>query len=108
MLDPPSLALLESQCGPFASRILTALPSCHELALDSPVFRALLLRRLRLPLPVDAAACRCHRPGDPLGDHRAACPRSGILRSRGLPLERAAARVCRKAGATMFWCATST
>ena len=101
MLDPPSLALLESQCGPFASRILTALPSCHELTLDSPVFRALLLRRLRLPLPLDAAACRCRRPVDPLGDHRAACPRSGILRSRGLPLERAAARVCREAGATV-------
>ena len=96
--DPPSLALLESQCGPFASRILAALPSCHELTLDSPVFRALLLRRLRLPLPLDAAACRCRRPVDPLGDHRAACPRSGILRSRGLPLERAAARVCREAG----------
>ena len=88
MLDPLSLALLESQCGPFASRILTALPSCHELTLDSPVFRALLLRRLRLPLPLDAAACRCRRPVDPLGDHRiprAACPSSGILRSRGLP-----------------------
>ena len=69
--------------------------------MDSPVFRALLLRRLRLPLPLDAAACRCRRPVDPLGDHRAACPRSGILRSRGLPLERAAARVCREAGATV-------
>ena len=49
MLDPPSLALLESECGPFASRVLTASPSCHELTLDSPVFRALLLRRLRCP-----------------------------------------------------------
>ena len=37
----------------------------------------------------------------PLGDHRAACPRSGILRSRGLPLERAVARVRREAGATV-------
>ena len=37
--------------------------------LDSPVFRALLLRRLRLLLPFDAAACRCRRPVDPLGDH---------------------------------------
>ena len=58
MLDPPSLALLESQCGPFASRILTALPSCHELTLDSPVFRTLLLRRRRLPLPLDAIPSR--------------------------------------------------
>ena len=60
---PPSLALLESQSGPFASRVLTALPSSHGLTLDSPVFRALLLRR---------------RPVDLLGDHRAACPRSGL------------------------------
>ena len=31
----------------------------------------------------------------------AACPRSGVLRARGGPLERAAARVCREAGATV-------
>lgn len=36
---------------------------------------------------------------DPLGDHRAACPNSGVLRPRGVPLERAAARICREAGA---------
>ena len=36
----------------------------------------------------------------PLGDHRAASAQSGeVLRSRGGPLERAAARVCREAGA---------
>eukprot|EP00435_Cladocopium_sp_Y103_P059674 s180_g21.t1 len=31
--------------------------------------------------------CRCRRALDFLGDHRAACPQSGILRSRGVPLE---------------------
>ena len=36
---------------------------------------------------------------DPFGDHRAACAQAGILRSRGGPLERAAARICREAGA---------
>ena len=36
---------------PLLRRVLTALPSCHELTLDSPVLRALLLRRLRLPFP---------------------------------------------------------
>ena len=36
---------------------------------------------------------------DPLGDHRAACATSGVLASRALPLERAAARVCQEAGA---------
>ena len=45
--------------------------------------------------------CRCGAHLDSLGDHRAACPRAGLLRSRGVPLERAAARVCREAGATV-------
>ena len=61
----------------------------------------LLLRRLRLPLPLAPAHCRCQRPLDVLGDHVAACPRSGTLRQRGGPLERAAARVCREAGAAV-------
>ena len=39
-----------------------------------------------------------------LGDHLIACPRSGVLRRRGAPLERAAARVCRRAGATVATC----
>ena len=38
---------------------------------------------------VDAASCRCRRPLDACGDHRAACPRSGLLRLRGATLERA-------------------
>ena len=36
---------------------------------------------------------------DTLGDHRAACSTCGILGLRGRPLEIAAARVCREAGA---------
>ena len=59
------------------------------------------MRRLRLPLPLTAAYCRCRRRQDALGDHLAACPRSGVLRARGAPLERAAARVCREAGASV-------
>ena len=58
-----------------------------------------LLRRLRLPLPLTERTCRCRRILDPLGDHRAACSRAAVLRSRGVPLEHAAARVCREAGA---------
>ena len=52
-----------------------------------------MLRRLRLPLPLAARTCRCRRTLDLLGDHRAACAQSGGA------LERAAARVCREAGA---------
>ena len=69
------------------------------LTYPSHLFRLLLLRRLRLPLPLSERSCRCRRVLDPLGDHRAACPRAGVLRSRAGPLERAAARVCREAGA---------
>ena len=100
-LDASSAALLDSQAGPYAARIFTARPTSPELTLESPLFRALLLRRLRLPLPLTAARCRCRQPHDAFGDHLAACPRSGVLRSRGGPLERAAARVCREAGATV-------
>ena len=34
-----------------------------------------------------------------MGDHRTACPTAGVLSPRGTPLERAAAQVCREAGA---------
>ena len=93
-LDPAALALLESQQGRFASRVLTALPTVPELTAPSHLFRTVLLRRLRLPLPVTEKTCRCHRRLDPLGDHRAACSTPGVLQSCGRGLERAAARVC--------------
>ena len=100
-VGPAELTLLDSQSGPFAARILTVRPTVPELAVDSALFRVLLLRRLRLPLPLAPARCRCQRPLDVFGDHVAACPRSGTLRQRGGPLERAAARVCREAGAAV-------
>ena len=51
--------------------------------------------------PLVPALCPCRRRLDAYGDHSASCPRSGLLRSRAVPLERAAARVCREAGATV-------
>ena len=57
------------------------------------LYRLLLLRRLRRPLPLTSRFCRCRRALDPFGEHRAACAQAGILRSRGGPLERAAARI---------------
>ena len=42
----------------------TALQTSPEVRLDSAALRALLLRRLRLPLPSDAAPCRCPRSFD--------------------------------------------
>ena len=100
-VGPAELALLDSQSGSFAARVLTVRPTAPELAVDSAPFRVLLLRRLRLPLPLAPASCRCQCPLDVLGDHVAACPRSGTLRQRGGPLERAAARVCREADAAV-------
>eukprot|EP00439_Symbiodinium_sp_Y106_P044538 s4698_g5.t1 len=92
-LDPPSTALLDSQSGPFAAKVLTALPTSPELRLEPASYHVVLLRRLRLQLPLVPAFCPCRRRLDALGDHRASCPRSGLLRSRAVPLERAAARV---------------
>ena len=98
-IPPASQAMLQSQAGPFASRAFTTIPYSAEFEYPSHLFRILLLRRLRLHLPLSARSCRCRRPLDPLGDHRAACAQSGVLRSRGGPLERAAARICREGGA---------
>ena len=98
-LDPASQAMIESQTGPFASRACTTIPSGPEFAYPSDLFRILLLRRLRLPLPLSARYCTCRCTLDSFGDHRAACATSGALRSRPGPLERAAARECREAGA---------
>ena len=98
-LDPASRALMLSQAGPCGARALTALPTAPEFRLQSSHFRVLLLRRLRLPLPLAPRQCRCGGALDALGDHRTACPTAGVLGARGAALERAAARVCREAGA---------
>ena len=98
-LNPASQAMLQSQSGPYASRTFTTINFGLDTTYPSHLFRVLLFRRLRLPLPLSARICRCRRILDPLGDHRAACAQAGVLRGRGIPLERAAARVCREAGA---------
>ena len=66
--------------------------------LEPQPLRVLLLRCLRLPLPLTTRTCRCGRPLDVLGHHRSACAVVGRLGCRGFPLENAAARVCREAG----------
>ena len=99
-LDAASPALLLSLAGPHAARAFAVLPTSAELMVPSPLLRVLLLRRLRLPLPVAPRTCACRGRLDPLlGDHRAACATSGVLASRALPLERAVARVSQEAGA---------
>ena len=54
-----------------------------------------------LPLQVSEAQCECGLLLDVQGRHRAACPRSGRLKSIVEAPERTLARVCREAGATV-------
>ena len=98
-LDSASRALLLSQSGEGASCAITAIPSCPDFVVDSGEFRTFLLRRLRLALPLAPRRCRCGGTLDELGDHRSACAQVGVLAHRAGPLERAAARICREAGA---------
>ena len=98
-LDSASRTLLLSQSGPGASCALTVTPCGPDLAIPNEEFRVLLLRRLRLALPLTPRLCRCGGALDALGDHRSACAQCGVLAHRAGPLERAAARICREAGA---------
>ena len=52
-------------------------PPCRPMR-PSAHFRVLLLRRLRLLLPLAARTCRCRGRLDPLGAH-SACATSGVL-----------------------------
>ena len=91
-------ALLRSQSGPLSGVPFISSPAFHHSRFSSQEFRVLLLRRLWLSLPLTSRVCRCGRPLDSCGHHRAACSRAGVLGNRGYALESAAARVCREAG----------
>ena len=76
-------ALIRAQSGPVGGTSFSAFPSCFLTRIDSHLFRVLLLRRLQLPLSLAPRLCRCGRPLDPCGHHRAACAVSGVLGRRG-------------------------
>ena len=97
-LDPPGQALLRSQSGPMAGIPFCCFPISMVTRFEPQEFRILLLRRLWCPLPLCSASCRCGRPLNPRGHHRAACQVAGVLGRRGFPIESAVARVCREAG----------
>ena len=97
-LAHPEQALLRSQQGPMAGLPFTSLPLCAETTFQSQEFRVLFLRRLWQPLPLSSFTCRCGRPLDSRGHHRAARPLARVLGRRGFALESAAARVFREAG----------
>ena len=91
-------ALMRSQSGPFAGVALSVAPINFLTRIDPSLFHVLLLRGLRLPLPLSLRVCQCGRPLDPCGHHRAACSGAGLLGRRGFAVESAAARVRREAG----------
>ena len=91
-------ALFRSQSGTAAGSAFTVAPSHFLVRIESQLFRVLLLRRLRLPLPPSSRTCRCGRLLDSFGHHRASCALAGVLGRRGFALESAAARICREAG----------
>ena len=57
--------LFRSQSGPAAGTVLAVALSNPLVRVDSQLFRILLLRRLRLPLPPTSRTCRCGRLLDP-------------------------------------------
>ena len=98
-LSPAEQAMVRSQSGPLASVPFTAMPTSRVTRITSDLFRVLLLRRLRSPLPLCVRSCRCGRLLDVLGHHRAACSTGGALGRRGFAVESAVAQICREGGA---------
>ena len=94
-----SRALLLSQAGDAASCAFTALPTSADTRVPDAEYRVIHLRRLRLPLPLAPQRCPCGGRLDEYGDHRSACAQVGALARRAGPLGRAAARICKEAGA---------
>ena len=96
VMAEPERALLRSQGGSGVGAALQTCPTCPLTRIDLALFRVLLLRRLRLLLPLSARFCRCGRPLDFRGHHRAVCARAGVLGRREVAVESAAARICRE------------
>ena len=71
-------ARLRSHSGHNAGAALAHAPTSPEYVIPPHLFRTMLLERLQLPLQIDETRCSgCQSPLDPLGRHRAACPRTG-------------------------------
>ena len=77
---------------------LAAVSSNPYTHIEPQLFRVLLLRRLRLPLPLSSRTCRCGRVLDVFGHHRVSCAMAGVLGRRGFAVESISARICREAG----------
>ena len=90
-LPDSTKASVRSQGGPGAGLAFTTCPTCLVTRLEPQLFRVLLLRRLRLPLPLTVRSCWC---GPPLRSMRAS---SGAWQTR-VGFGECGARVWREAG----------
>ena len=99
LLSSSQRASVRSQSGPLASVPFTSFPTCRVTRMESEPFRVLLLRRLRMPLPLSVRSCVCGRRLDLFGHQQAACSRAGVLSRRGFSVESAVEQICREAGA---------
>ena len=97
--DPSAAAVLDSQAGLFAARIFTSSllpPYCHwHLHTSECGASGCLCRALRRTVAADVA----RTPGHLSTPRHPRCKPSSVLRASNAPLQRAAARVCREAGA---------
>ena len=101
-LTPADRAHIRSHSGRFASAVLIGAPTSAHFEIQASDFRVLVLERLRLPVGLCDATCDgCGANIDVLGRHRGACPRSGRLKIRSVPMEKATATICREAGGTV-------
>ena len=89
-------AHLRFHSGHGSSSVLCGCPTSREFQIQPSLFRTIVLERLRLPLKITEAVCECGAGLERCGRHRAACSRSGRLRSRAVATETTLARVCRE------------
>ena len=103
-LSSADRAIVRSGSGRRAADWLIVLPTAPGLQMTSIRFQIALRRRLRLPLLIADRRCGATGHGcgldlDARGDHRASCPRTGLLARRAGPVERAWFRVAQESGA---------
>ena len=77
-LRPSARAQVRSQAGPGAGLALSATPTHFLTRIPSHLFRVVMLRRLRLPLPPSLHTCRCGRRINKFGQ----CGSPSVPRSR--------------------------
>ena len=96
-------AMLLSQQGPMASVPLVSFPTDRISKFEPQPFRILLLRRLRLRLPLCVRSCWCGRRSSrrpwPIVQR---ARQQGFWARRGWALQSVTARVCREAGARVW------